>query len=104
MTEEQSKELLSKTLLEAMSNKKMNNAQLGELIGADKSTVGRWINKEALLKVNFIPDICRILEISPNILFNYVDKNSLTPKQLKLINAYESKPEIQQAIDKLLDI
>ena len=55
MTEDQSKELLSKTLLEAMNNKKVNNAQLGELIGADKSTVGRWINKEALLKVNFIP-------------------------------------------------
>ena len=104
MTEDQSKELLSKTLLEAMNNKKVNNAQLGELIGADKSTVGRWINKEALLKVNFVPDICRVLDISPNILFNYVDKESLTPKQLKLIKAYEDKPEIQQAIDKLLDI
>lgn len=94
---------LATTLKEAMSKKEINNSQLGNLINVDKSTVGRWLKGEKLLKVDVIPALCEALDITPNQLFGYVDKNTLSPKQITLLSKYE-KSDQKDAVNKLLDI
>lgn len=97
------KESLASIIKSAMEKKNLNNSELGNLIHVDKSTVGRWLKGDKLLRVDVIPDLCKVLDITPNQLFGFVDKNTLSPEQVKLLNAYETSNQ-KDAVNKLLDI
>lgn len=103
MTEEKAKEVLAVLLKQAMIEAKLNNAQLAAMINVDKATVGRWLNGEKLLKINVIADLCKALDLTPNMLFGFIDKNTLTPKQYKVITAYEASKD-KAVIDRILNI
>lgn len=103
MNEEQIKLTLANKIKEAMQKKNLNNNQLSTLINVDKSTVGRWLSGQILLKADVVPSLCTVLELTPNELFGFVDKHTLTPEQYRLLVAYE-KSDKKDSIDILLGI
>ena len=79
----------------------LTQEQLASKINVTKSRVSNWeqgINRPDA-------DICRALNVSPSDLLDvHLSTDELTDHERKVIRAYRSKPEIQQAVNILLGV
>lgn len=83
----------------------ISQVQLAEMLGIRNSRVSNWEQGINRPDADILADICRALEVSPSELLD-VRLSSEEPdqKEMEVIRAYRSKPELQQAVDILLGI
>lgn len=93
-----SKESVANRIKELMTNKNMNQSYVSEAIGANKSTVSRWLAGNNVPKNEYLMRLSRLLETSPEWIVNgeqpsYIDYSadslySLTDAGIKRNRGY----------------
>lgn len=83
----------------------LTQEQLASKINVTKSRVSNWEQGINRPDADILADICRALNVSPSDLLDvYLSTDELTDHERKVIRAYRSKPEIQQAVNILLGV
>ena len=83
----------------------LTQEQLASKINVTKSRVSNWEQGINRPDADILADICRALNVSPSDLFDvHLSTDELTDHERKVIRAYRSKPEIQQAVNILLGV
>ena len=96
-------ENISKVLNKKIKEEKIiSQVEFAKRLGVSAVAVNKWL-KGGAIESSKIPQICEILEITPNELFG-VEDNSEIDEALKLYEAYKRNPQFQDAIDDLLKI
>lgn len=83
----------------------LTQEQLASKINVTKSRVSNWEQGINRPDADILADICRALNVSPiDLLDVHLSTDELTDHERKVIRAYRSKPEIQQAVNILLGV
>ena len=83
----------------------LTQEQLASKINVTKSCVSNWEQGINRPDADILADICRALNVSPSDLLDVLlSTDELTDHERKVIRAYRSKPEIQQAVNILLGV
>lgn len=91
--------LLNKAIKE---EKKFTQAELAKRMEISPVSVNKWM-KDGAPSIDKLPQLCEILEISPNELFGY-DDGVITEDALKLYKAFQSHPDYQKSVKVLLEL
>ena len=79
--------------------------QLAEKLGISNSRVSNWEQGINRPDADILAEMCRVLDVSPSELLDvHLSTDELDEKEKKVVKAYRSKPELQQAVDILLGI
>ncbi|MCI8332647.1 MAG: helix-turn-helix transcriptional regulator [Clostridiales bacterium] len=88
--------------------------EVANAVGVSEATVSRWESGEiANMKRSRIYSLSKILKISPiqimqsddrAIMPKILDKDFISQHEYKIVDAYRSKPDMQQAVDTLLGV
>lgn len=83
----------------------LSRADLAEKLGVSLSCVSNWELGENGPAADHLWNLCRVLRVAPSELLGVqlVD-GELSEQERKLIAAYRSKPDLQQAVNILLGI
>lgn len=94
--------------------KNMTLEEVGKIVGVGKSTVRKWESGEiANMRRDKIAKLANALGTTPSYLMGWSEEIglkveectfSVSPHEKRLLLAYRAKPELQAAVDKLLDI
>ena len=96
-------ENISKILnIKLKQDKVITQVEFAKRLGVTPVAVNKWLNGGAI-ESSKIPQICDVLEITPNQLFGVEDKID-SNKALILYDAYLKHPEFQKSINALLEI
>lgn len=83
----------------------LTQEQLADKINVTKSRVSNWEQGINRPDAYILADICRALNVPPsNLLGVHLSADDLSDRERKVIQAYRSKTEVQQAVDILLGI
>ena len=83
----------------------LTQEQLASKINVTKSRVSNWEQGINRPDADILADICRAWKVSPyGLLDVHLSTDELTDHERKVIRAYRSKPEIQQAVNILLGV
>ena len=83
----------------------LTQEQLAEKIRVTKSRVSNWEQGINRPDADIIGNICRALNVSPSDLLDvHLTDDVLSAHEKKIIKAYRTKKDLQQAIDILLSI
>lgn len=83
----------------------LNQKQLANLIGVSNSRVSNWEQGLNRPDADIIADICRALQVSPSDLLDVrLSPDELNDQERKVIKAYRTKTDLQQAVNILLGI
>lgn len=83
----------------------LSQKELAEIIGASNSRISNWEQGINRPDADIIADICRALNVSPSELLDVkLPSNELSDQERKVINAYRTKTELQQAVNILLGL
>lgn len=86
-------------------DRKLNQKQLAELIGVSNSRVSNWEQGINRPDADILAEICKALQVSPSELLDvHLTDEELTEQERKVLQAYRTKPELQQAVNILLGI
>ena len=101
----------SNNLKHYRQQKQLTQRQVANLLGVAPSTYSQYESGVREPDVKKIKQLSRILDISADYLLFGCNKapmaeytNNLTKKEKEIIKAYNAHPEMQQAVDKMLDI
>ena len=102
-----SREYIAQTLKRLRLQSGLTADEVGALINKSGKTVNAWENNRGQPDAEILIKLCDIYKVD-NIL-NEFQKNkpndiSLTVHEKKVIIAYRNKPEMQQAVDRLLEV
>lgn len=82
--------------------KRFTQADLAKKMNISPVSVNKWM-KDGAPSIDKLPQLCEILEISPNELFGYDD--GLMPEDaLKLYKAFKNHPDYQNSVKVLLEL
>lgn len=84
--------------------KKISQKELSKKLNVSQSAVTNWIKGSNSPDIEMVAKICDILDISVNQLFGTEKTNEYTINEKLLILHYRNRPEMQLAVNKLLDI
>ena len=77
--------------------------QLGEMVGVKNTSVSNWETGDNSIDIETLIKLCKIFNIELNDIYgSFGKKDNYTEKERKIIEAYRTKPEMQQAVDTLL--
>ena len=83
----------------------LTQVQVAEQIGVAKNRVSNWEQGFNRPDVDILGEICRVLNVSPSDLLDiHLTDEELTAHEKKVIKAYRTKEDLQQAVDILLGI
>jgi len=83
----------------------LTREQLAEKINVTKSRVSNWEQGINRPDADIIGNICRALNVSPSDLLDvHLTDDELSAHEKKVIQAYRTKEDLQQAVDILLGI
>lgn len=83
----------------------LTQEQLAEKISVTKSRVSNWEQGINRPDADIIGNICRALNVSPSDLLDvHLTDDELNAHEKKVIKAYRTKEDLQQAVDILLGI
>lgn len=85
--------------------KGISQKELAQMLGIKNSRVSNWEQGLNRPDADILADICRVLQVSPSELLGVqlVD-GELNDLERKVVMAYRSKPELQQAVHILLGV
>lgn len=102
-----------KTIAKALKRLRMKSGltadEVGALVGKSGKTVNAWENNRGQPDAEILMKLCDIYNVS-NILEEFREDDddkkqfSFTPHEKKLVTAYRNKPNMQEAVNHLLDI
>lgn len=83
----------------------LTQEQLANKINVSKSRVSNWEQGLNRPDSDILADICIALNVSPSDLLNvHLSDEELNEQERKVITAYREKPELQQAVNILLNV
>lgn len=83
----------------------LSQKELADLIGVSNSRVSNWEQGINRPNADIISDLCKALDVSPSELLDIqISTDNLNEQERKLISAYRSRPELQEAVNILLGI
>ncbi len=83
----------------------LSQKEFAKLIGVSNSRVSNWEQGINRPDADLLADICRVLNVSPSILLDvHLTDDDLSNQERKVIKAYRSKTDLQQAVNILLGI
>lgn len=80
--------VLQDTLNRFLELKGMTGKELAERIGASEGAVSNWRNGKNSINIEFIPGICKSLDITPSEFFNYDSSFYLSREEHELLQSY----------------
>ncbi len=109
-----SKEYISSVLKNLRTKSGLTAEEVGNLIGKSGKTVNGWENGRSQPDAELLLQLCDIYKVN-NILDTFIENRQsikplvvkdtiLTTHEKEVITAYRSKPEMQQAVDRLLGV
>lgn len=103
-----SRELIAKSLKRLREQSGLTADQVGALVGKSGKTVNAWENNRGQPDAEMLMKLCDIYNVS-DILAEFRDDSveapfSLSEHEKSVIVAYRNKPEMQSAVDTLLNI
>lgn len=83
----------------------LSQKKLADLIGVSNSRVSNWEQGINRPNADIISDLCKALDVSPSELLDIqISTDNLNEQERKLVSAYRSRPELQEAVNILLGI
>lgn len=103
-----SREIIAKQLKRLREQSGLTSNQVGALVGKSGKTVNAWENNRGQPDAEMLMKLCDIYNVS-DILAEFRDDNSeatfvLSEHEKAVVIAYRNKPNMQSAVDTLLDI
>lgn len=109
-----SKEYISSVLKNLRTKSGLTAEEVGNLIGKSGKTVNGWENGRSQPDAELLLQLCDIYKVN-NILDTFIENRQsikplvvkdtiLTTHEKEVITSYRSKPEMQQAVDRLLGV
>lgn len=85
--------------------RKISRTELAQTLGVTLSCISNWELGQNDPAADHLGDLCRALQVSPSDLLGIqlIDAE-LSEQERKLVAAYRSKPDLQQAVNILLGI
>lgn len=85
--------------------RKISRTELARTLGLTVSCISNWELGQNDPAADHLGDLCRALQVSPSDLLGIqLIDGELSEQERKLVAAYRSKPELQQAVNILLGI
>ena len=85
--------------------RKISRTELAQTLGVTLSCISNWELGQNDPAADHLGDLCRALQVSPSDLLGIqLMDGELSEQERKLIAAYRSKPDLQQAVNILLGI
>lgn len=85
--------------------KGISQIQLADLIGVSNSRISNWEQGLNRPDADILASLCQALEVSPSELLDVrLSTDELNDHERKVIKAYRTKTELQQAVDILLGL
>ncbi len=83
-------------------DKVITKSKLGTALGVTPQAVNKWI-QEGGFKIERVPELCNLLGITPNELFEFTSEDVLSLEEKKIIKAYRDS-SMKDAVKTLLDV
>lgn len=98
--------ILQKNLADIINNSKMSKKEIAERLGVSAASVTKWVKGDNSPDIELIAKICNLFDTNINTLLQLPKTQTftLTEHEKEVITAYRSKPEMQQAVDRLLGV
>lgn len=90
-----------------LKQKNISQKELSELLGVSKASVTHWIQGKNSPDIELIAKMCDIFNVKITDLMGYNNGQvnfNLTPHEKEVITSYRQQPELQYAVDKMLDV
>ncbi len=85
--------------------KHLTQKQFGKLLHVSDARISNWENGVNRPDVDILVKICEILEVSADVLLDIrLRPEDMTEQERRMLMAYRAKPEMQNAVNILLDI
>lgn len=85
--------------------RKLSQKELAQLIGVSNSRISNWEQGLNRPDADILADLCRVLNVSPSELLDVrLFHEDLNEQERKVIMAYRTKTELQNAVNILLGI
>ena len=83
----------------------ISQKQLADQIGVSNSRVSNWEQGLNRPDADILPKLCMALQTSPSLLLGMrLTKDELTEKEWRVIRAYRTHIDVQNSVDKLLEL
>ena len=94
---------IGKRIREYREKRGMSQKELADKIGVSNSRVSNWEQGINRPDADILADLCRVLKVSPSELLDvHLSTDELSDQERKVIQAYRTKKELQQAVNILL--
>lgn len=88
--------IICENLNKYINEQKLTQVELASIMNVSQAAVHKWLN-DGSISIEKIPQLCKALNITPNDLFGFKEKE-------EIIQKYKEHPELHSAINKLLEI
>ena len=96
------KELLGKRIRELRKDKKLTQEQFAELIGIEPRNLIKIENSQTFPRVQTLEKILEVLDISPQVLFNFEHLEDVAKLRIKIIEKLEHNDDLVKLLYKML--
>lgn len=96
------KELLGKRIRELRKDKKLTQEQFAELIGIEPRNLIKIENSQTFPRVQTLEKILEVLDISPQVLFNFEHLEDVDKLRIKIIEKLEHNDDLVKLVYKML--
>lgn len=83
-------------------DKVITKSALGTALGVTPQAVNKWI-QEGGFKIERVPELCNLLQITPNELFEFTSDEVLSLEEKKIIEAYRES-DMKPAVKAILNV
>lgn len=96
---------IGKRIREFREDRGMSQKELADKIGVSNSRVSNWEQGINRPDADILADLCRALKVSPSELLDvHLSTDELSDQERKVVQAYRTKKELQQAVNILLGL
>lgn len=96
---------IGKRIRQYREERGMSQKELADKIGVSNSRVSNWEQGINRPDADILADLCRVLKVSPSELLDvHLSTDELNDQERKVIQAYRTKKELQQAVNILLGL
>ena len=76
----------SKNLKFLREKKKISKNKLGEMVGVNQTTIGRWENGQITPSIDNVEEVARVLNVElPDLLIKDLENNNIIPDRLETL-------------------